>query len=259
MGRIFALITISLIIAASSTLFLYHESRLSTQHSTTHLPVGIIVPLYFDPNSSWGYLATLHSHFSRVPMTVVINPDNGPGNSYMAEYARGISSLESSGINVIGYIYTSYGAVPENSIKAQVQDYRQYGINGIFLDEVGDNSSTSGYYENITSMCRSMGDQYIVGNPGIYAPASITDNFNLTVLYENPGLPPENNLSAITNGTARNFSALIAISSELPNELWFNAASSVFSYVYVTDFGLPNPYLALPTYLNEELQELSLS
>ncbi len=257
--RIFVSLGISVVVVASVIPLVHHDYGSKSADLGRYAPMGLLVPLYFDPNGSWDDLISAHEHYPQVPVTAIINPDNGPGNNYSSQYETGINSLQVSGIRVVGYIYTSYGAVPWENISKQVTEYRQfYNIRGIFLDEVGDNSTTSGYYRNITSLCRSMGDEYIVGNPGTYAPESITADFNLTVLYENPGLPSGNELSGITNGTSRNSSALIAISSSLPDESWFQSADGQFSYVYITDLGLPNPYLSLPEYLNTEISDLSL-
>ncbi len=257
--RIYASLVISAVVLASAIPLVYQECGPRSEGLDQHKPLGLLVPLYFDPNGSWEELIAEHIDYPQVPIIAIINPDNGPGSNYSSQYESGISSLEKSGIMVVGYIYTSYGNVPWENISAQVLEYKHfYNVSGIFLDEVGDNSTTAAYYGNITSLCRSLGGEFIVGNPGTYSPESITGDFNLTVLYENPGLPAPNNFSSITNGTSRNSSALIAVSSGLPGESWFQSADIQFSYVYITNFGLPNPYLSLPTYLRAEMSDLSL-
>ena len=219
---------------------------------------GIIIPLYFDPNSSWNYLGQLHSEFPGVPMVVIINPDNGPGQNYSQSYSNWTAILEKSGITLLGYIYTSYGERSLATVKLQAYDYLQwYGIRGIFVDEVSDNSTGASYYRNATQETRSMGLYYIIGNPGTFAPKSITDFFNSTVLYENPGTPPVENLSSVTNTTGRNGSSIIAINVPVLSNTWLNTASEYFSYIYVTNLGLPNPYCGLPSYLPMEMQLLS--
>ena len=93
---------------------------------------GIIIPLYFDPNSSWDYLIRLHSEFSKVPMIVIINPENGPGLNYSQSYSNYTSTMEKSGITVLGYIYTSYGTRSLGTVLLQAYDYLHwYGIRGI--------------------------------------------------------------------------------------------------------------------------------
>lgn len=219
---------------------------------------GIIIPLYFDPNTTWYEIVQLHHEYPGVPMIVIVNPDNGPGSNYSQAYRNWTAEMTSSGITVLGYIYTSYGSRSASTIMGQVDQYiTWYGIYGIFLDEVSDNSSDSSYYHNVTQDCRSVGITYIVGNPGTYAPENITRNFNLTVLYENSGMPEVNQLESITNGTSRNFSSIIAVGVPNLNLNWIQVASEYFSYIYVTDLGEPNPYFSLPGYIQEEMDYLS--
>ncbi len=125
------------------------------------------------------------------------------------------------------------------------------------MDEVSDNLTGAPYYRNATLEIRSAGLDYIVGKPGTYAFPSITGFFNLTVLYENPGTPPAKNLSSITNATGRTESSIIAINVSCMSATWFQAASEYFSFIYVTNLGLPNPYCGLPSYLPTEMQFLS--
>ena len=248
---------VSLAVVSASILIEDHlkdEASGSIENSNS----GIIVPLYFDPNASWNYLIQLHSEFPNLPIIVIINPDNGPGMNYSRSYSNYTATMEKSGITVLGYVYSSYGTRSLETLKLQAYDYLHwYGIRGIFMDEVSDNSTGAQYYRNATLEIRTAGLDYIVGNPGTYAPKTITDLFNLTVLYENTGAPLSDNLSTITNATGRAESSIIAINVSSLSVAWFQAASEYFSFIYVTNLGLPNPYYALPSYLPEEMQFLS--
>lgn len=219
---------------------------------------GLIIPLYSDPNGSWIDILQIHRQFPDVPMIVIINPDNGPGQNFSHDYFNWTQALMNAGIRVIGYVYTEYGSRSAGVIESQTIDYLNwYHVNGLFLDEVSEYSNYSSYYEDLTDICRSLGAEYIVGNPGTSAPLNITQYFNLTVLYENPGIPPLENLSLIVNGTPRSHSSIICYDVEAVNESVLNTILNYFSYVYFTNRGLPNPYASLPEYLYQEMSLVS--
>ncbi|MGC8562843.1 MAG: spherulation-specific family 4 protein [Thermoplasmata archaeon] len=220
---------------------------------------GLIVPLYFDPNESWSELISIHRQYPDAPMVVIINPDSGSGNSSSGSYLYWTQMMKSSGISVLGYVYTSYGQRSPDAIEQQALNYSKwYKVNGIFLDEVPDSSQEAQFYKNVVLSIRELGLQYIVGNPGTYSPNSITSCFNLTVLYENPGLPGPGSFTSIVNGTSRANSSMISFNVPYLEPSWLESATKYFSFIYITNLGPPNPYDGLPSYILNEMQILSL-
>ncbi len=251
------LLIISILLSAAIG-YHYHEISVSTISNKNTEKTGLIIPLYFDPNGSWNNLLKIHKQFPKVPFMVIINPDNGPGQNFSSIYLSWTQKMEGLGIMVLGYIYTSYGNRSIDAVQNQTLEYLEwYHVEGIFLDEVSDNSSYGQYYENITEMCRSIGAEYIAGNPGTYAPSSITKNFNITVLYENPGIPNVADIPSIVNGTPISESAIICYNLESLDESTVDVISNYFSYVYFTNYGIPNPYENLPVYLCQEAKIVS--
>jgi len=251
------LLIISILISAAIGYHYYEISGSAIPNKNTET-TGLIIPLYFDPNGSWDYLLEIHQQFPKVPIMVIMNPDNGPGQNFSSDYLNWTQKMEGLGILVLGYIYTSYGNRSIDVVKNQTMEYLEwYHVNGIFLDEVSDNASYGQYYENITDMCRSTGAEYIAGNPGTSVPSGITKYFNITVLYENPGVPPAANISNIVNGTPRSGSAIICYDIESLDESTVEDISNYFSYVYFTNYGMPDPYESLPVYLCQEASILS--
>ena len=257
---IFFVLFISVILLVSTAFTLdYEKNFYGSVPEKQQAMTGLIVPLYFDPNGSWGELISIHREYPDVPMVVIINPENGSGNNVSDSYVHWTQMMKSSGIIVLGYIYTSYGKRSPDTIEQQALNYSAwYKVDGIFLDEVSDNSSEAQFYHNLASSIRALGMGYIVGNPDTYSPNSISSCFNVTVLYENPGLPVPGSFASIVNGNPRSNSSMISFNVPYLELSWFSSATKYFSFVYITNLGLPNPYCGLPSYILNETRMLSL-
>ncbi len=104
-------------------------------------------------------------------MTVIINPGDGPGVKLSSTYATWVVNLRAAGINVLGYVYTSFGARSASSIKTDIATYKSwYGINGIFVDEMSNKVGYESYYTALTAYAHSEGFPLVVGNPGTSVP-----------------------------------------------------------------------------------------
>src|SRR5436190_3744456 len=109
--------------------------------------LGLLVPAYFSPGTKW---TALNDAAKRVPVLAIMNPNNGPGASALSSYASAINSLKQSGGRVIGYVYSSYTARPLADVQADIDRYYSfYNIDGIFVDEVTNDSTAAhlDYYE----------------------------------------------------------------------------------------------------------------
>ncbi len=163
-----------------------------------------LIPLYVYPDwwntgNAWSY-ACAHSNTSNIGSTVIANGNNGPTASRNTDYAQAIEICHDGGHNVIGYVDTSYGAVPLATVKANIDAwYNQYNgnntgvydlgtagmdtqIDGIFLDQVsnfpadtvtgGDNISVASYYRQIFDYIKSVAPSNyddVIANPGATA------------------------------------------------------------------------------------------
>jgi hypothetical protein len=163
-----------------------------------------LIPLYTYPDwwntgNNWSFVCG-NSNTSSIGSTIIANANNGPTTSRNTDYAQAIEICHDGGHNVIGYVDTSYGAVPLATVKANIDAwFNQYNgnntgvydlgtagmdtqIDGIFLDQVsnfpsntvtsGDNISVASYYRQIFSYIKSVapsGYDDVVGNPGATA------------------------------------------------------------------------------------------
>ncbi len=241
-------IIIVLVLSLSSISILYPHYYGS---DTTHPDDSIIIPLYSYPNSQWREIINLHKEYSNVPVYVIINPDNGPGNSYNETYNTWVNYFIESGIHVLGYVYTSYGNRSINTVMNQVSDYSYwYNIHSIFFDEVADNSSEINYYQTLVNESHTYGIKFTIGNPGTAVPDNYLNTFNVTVIYENNGYPE---ISYISQYSSDGFANRIAV---IVYGVYYSQQDisdiSRISYTdYFTSQDYPDPYENLSPYLKE--------
>jgi hypothetical protein len=158
-------------------------------------PTSYIVPLYSYPGDSyysneWRKLFDFDSRGRKVE--VIINADNGPGNSKDANFNLAISNLRSKGFHVIGYVYTSYGARSVSDVKTDIDKWFSiYGTNridGIFFDEVSTKEEYFSYYSNLTSYVKQTygNDKVVIFNPGTTVSKRYFSIADKIIVFESP-------------------------------------------------------------------------
>lgn len=208
---------------------------------------GLLIPLYTYPtDGSWSVVRETKLAHPSVPILAVTNPHNGPGETQNDSYVRGIHTLQSGGVVVLGYVYTSYAKRDIEQVKADITSFHSwYQVDGIFLDNGASTPGAESYYSALTEHAKSLGMSLIVVNPGTRAP-SYVGTADLLVAYEHGGIPSISRFSGLPGD--RNNYALIAYDVPALDPGWLSKASGYVSYLFVTDKGLPNPYGALPSY-----------
>lgn len=214
----------------------------------------IAIPAYFAPGAYW---AQVETGYPTVGLAVV-NPDSGPGNRPDVSYSRQIAQTTSQGVQVLGYISTSYGRRSAKTVKAQVDAYNEwYGVSGIFFDEVCSRSGVQPYYANLYGYVKTRSEGTVVLNPGANG---ISESYmtvsDIIVTFEGaynhyvPQLSEENysphRFWHLIYGahSARTMEHAIRLSTERG-----------VGWIYVTPDGHPNPWDTLPpeSYWSKEL------
>lgn len=123
----------------------------------------MLVPAYFDPPSHLWTTA-----LSAPAQTIlIVNPNNGPGTNPDAAYQRLISHARAAGHELIGYVYTRYGARPISTVEGDINRWASfYGVHDIFFDEVSQASAQLSYYRTVTAYATTHGAKITVLNPG---------------------------------------------------------------------------------------------
>jgi hypothetical protein len=232
----------------------------ATATSVANVPTGIMIPLYSYPGSTWSEVVTAKTTYPAVPFVAVINPSNGPGRSFDANYLTGTEQLLTARVIVLGYVYTDYARTPLSRVEAQVNTYwNWYHVNGIMFDGMANGNGHQSYYSNLNSYVKSLGMTYTVGNPGTTTLASYVGTLDALNIYENSALPTATSIQSATfNGAYSNSNfGMIAYGVSLPTQAYIASISSYVAWVYFTDATSPNPYGTLPTYFMSEVQMLN--
>lgn len=144
---------------------------------------SIIVPLYIYPLAgAWDWLFTAITSNPSVTFRVIVNPNNGPGDSSPpnTDYVPALIRLRSySNVKLLGYVYVNYANRPYANVTADILVYSQwpsqYSVGGIFFDETPSAVNTLGlnqlvYMSNSISYARSIlsdgQSSYMMVNPG---------------------------------------------------------------------------------------------
>ncbi|CUR52274.1 Spherulin-4-like protein [Nitrosotalea devaniterrae] len=236
------------ILASIVLVFVICGSLGSLQNAYGLPKTGMIVPLYSYPGNDWNTLVQEKQNHPSVPIVAIINPDSGPGTRD-TNYLYGVQKLQSSGIQVIGYIYTAN--IGYNEITSYINDYKDwYHVNGIFFDQMSNVKGNETFYASLTNYSKSVGLNFTVGNPGIDTLPSYIGTVNNLVIYDNPNLPTVSSFEGWhKNFTKSNFS-FIAYNVNATNKTYVENMSRLVQYMFVSNSTLPNPFNSLPGYLD---------
>jgi len=224
--------------------------------------LGILVPAYFYPawwdsqTNLWDDLALVASD---IPIIAIMNPNSGPGTAQNTDYQTAITTLQQSGGQVIGYVHTSYGERDIDTCKQEIDNYYDWysDIDGIFFDEMDNNTNDIDYYKSLYNYVLSKEQQAIViGNPGINTEAEYLSAATGLVIFENnSGYAAWSPDQWIENYSSDKFAVLL-YNIDDENTMKTNidlAISRNIGWLYLTDDILPNPWDTLPSYWEEEV------
>jgi len=235
----------------------------ATNPQTVGTQMGLFVPLYAWPNATgdWQRVAAAASN---LPVTAVINPNNAPIMPPPQVFLDNIRQLQSAGVRVLGYVPTGFAANAQAMVKAWVNAYQAYGVDGIFFDEVSNTSNQLAYYQALCGHARSLG-YFTVLNPGAALPNAYLDpvkGCDAAVLFEglesnwmtyglpntNAALPPSQQIALVYSGTLANLQSSLD-----------HAKALGMGWVMVTDRNvLASIWNTLPGYWPEEVRRLSV-
>lgn len=120
--------------------------------STSTEPLKILVPLYVYPGAAWDTVANAAKSNSKVKMIAIINPNSGPdANGPDSTYRTYMSKLTAAGVDMVGYVHTTYGERASGDVYADIDAYasKYPGLKGIFIDEAAATASELSYYQGV--------------------------------------------------------------------------------------------------------------
>jgi hypothetical protein len=124
-----------------------------------------------------------------VQIIAIINPNSGPASGPDSTYVTYIKKLISAGIEVVGYVHTSYGDRALTDVNNEINIYatKFTGLTGIFLDEASASASDVAYYGQIYNYILSKGFKTDILNPGVQPATGYLDVSTNIVIFEDAG------------------------------------------------------------------------
>ncbi|MBX3434481.1 MAG: spherulation-specific family 4 protein [Pirellulales bacterium] len=215
----------------------------------------IVVPAYFYPGPLW---TQLNAAAGQVPLTAIMNPFNGPGNSRDMNYVNAVNALRAAGGRVIGYVYSGYGMRPLAEVTADVDRFASwYEIDGIFVDEMANIGPAErlNYYRSLYEHVKGVNPQWeVMGNPGTttieqYLTWPAADRL---MVFENVGSAYAGHSPSAWNASydRDRFVNLIHTEPSSANMLAALdlAMNRTVGAMYVTNDVMANPWDTLPSY-----------
>jgi hypothetical protein len=178
----------------------------STPMTTRFSMPGVVIPLYVYPGDDgrhvWDQVAGAARRFPHVPVIVVVNPSNGPGQVADPNYRSVVRDLSDAGVELVAYVPLGYGRRPVREVHSDLRRWRRLyrGVPGVFFDEVpvpGDDlprREARRYVTDVSAYSRARGfSGTIIGNPGTAAPRdySAPGAFDLVVIHEDRRWPDD--------------------------------------------------------------------
>jgi len=213
----------------------------SSSGSSTGCSGGLklLVPLYMYPGAPWDTVAASGSVVSTV---AIINPDSGPGNGPDSTFTTYMNKLHQAGVEMIGYVHTSYGARAIADVKAEIDIYAtQFPLLvGIFLDEAAATASEVSYYTELYTYIMGMpGWKYDVINPGAVPTSGYLNAATQIVSFEDTvsKFASSANPSFATCSNKDQFAVITyaASSSQMQSAVSSAVSKGYYGWVYVTD------------------------
>jgi hypothetical protein len=206
------------------------------------------------PGSQWD---TVIASASKVKTVAIINPNSGPGTSGPdSAFRTYMTKFDQAGIEMVGYVHTSYGARDIATVKQEIDEYASKftSVVGIFLDEVSAADAQLSYYKELYQYIMSMpGWKYDVINPGAVPTVGYLDAATQIVSFETDAsqFASSSNPSFASCANKDKFSIITYGASSSMMQSVVNTARSKgwYGWVYATDAGLNGgTYNSLPSY-----------
>jgi len=236
------------------------QSALLTTTVQEH-ELSLLVPLYKYPTDitlEWKKLIDYKKVYTDINIMVIVNPSNGDFTETSSSYVAVLQQLRDANITTVGYVHTLHGTRDREYVKANIlawsELYKEFGVSGIFFDEVLEDNNTYEYYEDLTLFTKSKGFETIVFNPGTNPEEEVAFS-QLATMIVNIEMRYETLLGKDLNSSSRELNCSKAMliydvdATVLENGLQI-AYENSYQYVYFTPrsediWSALSPYIAL--------------
>jgi len=213
-------------------------------------PTGILIPLYSYPanihrNAAFNAVIDLKLTYPTVPVCVILNPANGPGDPELdPNYVKAIDRLHGAGVVILGYVSTYFAQEPLDKVTKDIGLWKTRAprVNGIFLDEMTNDDAANhlDYYIKATAIAHEAGFWPVVSNPGAPTPEPYFKRgaADVIVVHENEEFPTEEAMRGDYFGGYADYPpftrAVLVHSYKTFDHAKFNMIRKYARWVYVT-------------------------
>jgi hypothetical protein len=149
-------------------------------------PLKFLVPLYVYPGAAWDNVA---AGGLKVPTVAIVNPNSGPTAKPDSSYTSYMNKLKTNKVEMVGYVYTSWGARSITDVKRDIDTYvtNWPGIEGIFFDEGSAEAKDIPFYRELYNYVIGKGYKQVILNPGVQPDAGYAAISTNIVIFEDYG------------------------------------------------------------------------
>lgn len=229
-------------------------------------PPRLLVPAYFYPaGEGLTHWNGLIAAADKARITAIVNPATGPGKQADPNYVDVIGRAQKAGVQLIGYVTSSYAKRPIADIQADVDQWLKLypQIEGVFVDEQTSAAEQVELYAKLYTYVRKEKQlKLVVSNPGticaeeyLARPAA-----DVVCLFEGPQGLVELKRPAWTYHYQPDRFAALAYGVKAGQ--WSNhletARKKLFGWTLITDATGANPWDRLPSYWRDEVRAVSV-
>lgn len=218
--------------------------------------ISAVIPAYWGKlPKKWLQLEQAHP----AGTIAIANFNAGPPPANDADITKILADAHASGLKVIGYVHTSYGARPIAEVQQEITQWYAYSIDGVFLDEgKSDDTSTLSYYQNVASIIRAEpGSHLIVLNSGsVPGSSSFLQTADIIMTYESSVTRLGRYAAPDWLKDSTRFAAIVEdVTPDQMSNIVQQCVQNYFGYIYITHDN--QDYGHLPTYWSQEVAALN--
>lgn len=154
-----------------------------------------------------------------------------------SDIATAVSQLLGAGVEVGVYLYSGYGTRPPEVIRQRIDLAKRLFPQAkfIFVDEEKGDLASAPFYRAITDYAKSQGFLFTVGNPGMAIQREAVGACDVTMIYEEAGLPSASTLDQRTFGLDKKYFGAFPHSVTAYDPLLVKALASHCGLFYLTE------------------------
>jgi Spherulation-specific family 4 len=214
----------------------------------------------FVPSFPWSSAFWMRAMGSRpAPGVMLLDvTGTGAGNAPVQHFQILVRRAHARGVAVLGYSSTEYGRRPVAAVEADARHYRAwYRADGIFLDLAAPDRGHLPYYRTLATYIRRVNPRAVTWlNPGAYPDQAYLQVASVLVVFEG-SYAEYRGLQVprwVSHYRASRFAHVVhdTPGADLARAVRLGRLRRA-GYMYLTDQGGSDPYMALPSYWTREV------